>query len=312
MPGTVISCLTGPVDGEVDLADLFERLSGVLQPRGHLAVACMGSDDGVDVAVEHRETSVVPVQHETLVTIGNRPAIRFRWFRPEGGAHRIEPFPVGVHAGIPEGGGVGDGIDLEVVHVPVELELHHPVDQLARSDTGRRRDRRMQREQSTALVTDDSAGIVRAGDHLDSARQRGVHHRIHLSRVRRRERSFEHIDRLVHLATVLVRGAPPAQIRPSSDKWKDSVGQRSHEQEAIVIAVMNLPIHLDHDSAARRSASSFVLGGAGGYVDSDPVNGLSTRLSPTPADVCIRAPTADRRIRHLSRTAPSAAHCRGR
>ncbi len=248
--GPVVGCLTGPVDGEVDLADLFERLSGVLQPRGHLAVACVGPDDGVDVAVEHRETSVVPVQHPTLVTIGNRPAIRLRWFRPEGGTHRVEPCPVRLHTHISERGGVRDGIDLEVVDVPVELELHHPVDQLARSDTGRRRDRRMQREQSTTRATDDPAGIVCAGDHFDSARQRGMHHRIHLSRVRRTERSFEHIDRLVHLATMLVRRAPPAQIRPSPDKWKDSVGQRSHERETIVIAALNRSGPPCHDSAA--------------------------------------------------------------
>jgi AMP-binding enzyme len=33
VPGTVVGCLMGPVDGEVDLADLLERLRGVLEPR---------------------------------------------------------------------------------------------------------------------------------------------------------------------------------------------------------------------------------------------------------------------------------------
>ena len=68
---------------------------------------------------------------------------------------------------------VRDRIDLEVVHIPVipvipvELELHHPVHQPARCRTDRRCSLRMQREQPTTRVTDDPAGIVRAGDHLD-------------------------------------------------------------------------------------------------------------------------------------------------
>ena len=86
----------------------------------------------------------------------------------------------------------------------------------------------MQREQSMTRVADDPAGVVRAGDHLDRARQRSVHPRMHVSGVCRRDRSFEHVDSPVHLASVLVRRAPPVQIRPCPDKGKDSIGQRSH------------------------------------------------------------------------------------
>ncbi len=75
--------------------------------------------------------------------------------------------------------------------------------------------------------------ISTPGSKSGSPSRSGLHHRVHLRRVRRRARSVEHIDRLVHLATVLVRRGPPAQIRPSPSKGKHGVGQRSHEHASV-------------------------------------------------------------------------------
>lgn len=144
MVGMMVGCLTSPVD----LIDVLERLGRVLQPRRDPAVAGMDTDDGIDVAVEHGERSIVLLQQPTIVTIGNR-AVSPRWLGPQGGAHGLEACAVGLHAHIAEGGAVGDRIDLEVVDIPVELELDHPVDQLARGDPRDRSSLWVQREQST-------------------------------------------------------------------------------------------------------------------------------------------------------------------
>ena len=52
MPAAEVGGLLGQVDGQVDLADLLERLRGVLQPCGDLSVLGMASDDRVDVVVK--------------------------------------------------------------------------------------------------------------------------------------------------------------------------------------------------------------------------------------------------------------------
>ncbi len=50
-----------PVDGEVDLTDLLERLGGVLQPGRDLPVLGVGAEDRLDVPVEDCEPLRVPV-----------------------------------------------------------------------------------------------------------------------------------------------------------------------------------------------------------------------------------------------------------
>jgi hypothetical protein len=70
-----IGRLLRPFNGQVDLADLFEGLGGVLEPRGELPVAGVGANDGVDVAVENGQSPSVPVDHEPLVRMSRRPAV---------------------------------------------------------------------------------------------------------------------------------------------------------------------------------------------------------------------------------------------
>ena len=231
MVGMVVSCLTGPVDRQVDLANLLERLGGVLKPRSDPPVAGVGADDRADVAVVDGEASVVPLQHPTLMSIGYRPAIRLGRLRPHCGAHGIEACPIHLHADVAQSRGVGHRIELEVVDVAVELELDHPVHQLARRDPRIRRGLRMQRQQSTARVADDPARVVSTSDHLDGARQCRVHDRVELGWVGGCSRCFEHIDRLVHLAAVGVGCAPPVQIGPCPDERKNSVRQRGHSDQ---------------------------------------------------------------------------------
>lgn len=241
MVGVVVGCLSSPVDRQVDLADLLERLGRVLQPRRHLAVAGMGADDRVDVAVEDGEASVVPLQHPPLVPIGQRPAIRPHRHRCQRGADGVQASPVRLHAGVAKSGGVGDRIELEVVDVTVELELDHPVHQLARRDLGGRRGPRVQVEQPTTRVADDPARVVSTSDHLDRARQRGVDHRVELGRIGARPRRLEHVDRPVHLAAVRVRRPPPAEIGPRPDQRKDGVGQRGHSDQQRILRAERTP-----------------------------------------------------------------------
>ncbi|MGH3333394.1 MAG: hypothetical protein ACRDPJ_19020 [Nocardioidaceae bacterium] len=74
----------------------------------------------------------------------------------------VELRSVGRHAILAERRGVCDGIELEVVDVAVELELHHPVDELCRRHQGGGRRLGMQVQQSAAGVADDAAGVVGA------------------------------------------------------------------------------------------------------------------------------------------------------
>jgi hypothetical protein len=76
---------------------------------------------------------------------------------------------VRLHAGVTQGRGVRDWVELEIVDVALELELHHPVDQLACRHAGSGSTAGVKGEQSTAGVTDDSAGVVGPGDDLDRA-----------------------------------------------------------------------------------------------------------------------------------------------
>lgn len=61
-PRPELGGLAGPVDGEVGLPDLVEGFGGVPEPGSDLAVAGVGADDGVDVAVEHGESPIVPLE----------------------------------------------------------------------------------------------------------------------------------------------------------------------------------------------------------------------------------------------------------
>jgi hypothetical protein len=54
MSAAEVRRLLGPVDREIDLADLVECLCGVLQPGRDLPVLGMGPDDRVDVMVKDR------------------------------------------------------------------------------------------------------------------------------------------------------------------------------------------------------------------------------------------------------------------
>lgn len=72
MSAVEVGRLLGPVDGEVDLADLLECFGGVLEPGGDLPVAGVGADDRVDVVVEHRETGSGP-------TVTTLPAPSSAW-----------------------------------------------------------------------------------------------------------------------------------------------------------------------------------------------------------------------------------------
>lgn len=61
--------LLGPVDRQVDPADLLERHSSVLQPGRDLPVPGVGADDRVDVVVEHSQPLRIPVEGEPLVRV---------------------------------------------------------------------------------------------------------------------------------------------------------------------------------------------------------------------------------------------------
>ena len=125
----VIYGLFGPVDREVDLADLVERFRGVFEPGCDFAVAGVGADDRVDVTVEHCEAPVIPVEHEPFVTIRHLPRLDSCRDRCEAGADRFEPLPIRVQSGVAERWRVGDGVELEVVDLTIELEPDHPLDQ---------------------------------------------------------------------------------------------------------------------------------------------------------------------------------------
>lgn len=75
VPVVEVGGLFGPVDRQVDLADLLERLCGVLEPRRDLPVHGVGADDGVDVVVQDGEALRIPVEGEPLVGMTRGPAL---------------------------------------------------------------------------------------------------------------------------------------------------------------------------------------------------------------------------------------------
>ena len=97
----------------------------------------------------------------------------------EAGFDLGELAPVGGDAPLAECGGVGDGVDGEVVAIVVELELHHPVDELRDRRLGLRRGFGVQFQQGSARVADDPAGVVGAHDHLQRRGDRLLGNREH-------------------------------------------------------------------------------------------------------------------------------------
>ena len=111
--------LSGPVDREVDLADLGERFGGVLEPGRHPAVAGVSADDGLDVVVEYRQPLRVPVEGEPLVGMGPPQLPVLAGVRAEAGFEFGQSSAVAGDAEFAECGRVGDRIEGEVVDVAV-------------------------------------------------------------------------------------------------------------------------------------------------------------------------------------------------
>jgi len=236
VPAVEVGRLLRPVEGQVDLADLLEGLGGVLEPRGDLPVAGVAADDGVDVAVENGQSPSVPLDHEPLVRVSRRPEVLRGGPWPKAGLNIGESCSIGRHPGLAQRRRIGDRVDLEVVDVAVELEPHHPVDQIASRHLCCRCDRGMELEQATAGTTDDPAGVVGPGDNLDRTGERLVRDGVHLSRARRRDRRLQDVDGLMHLPTVRVRRAPSGEVRSSPDQREDGVGERGHGTDSLPVA----------------------------------------------------------------------------
>ncbi len=139
-----IGCLFGPVDGQVDLADLFERLGRVLQPRRDLATAHVGADDRLHVSVGDGQAARVPGQHRPAAAVSGgllpclgvvqaplpeRPLVLLAGFGAEALIDPVEFGPIQLEPSRAERRRVGDRVDLEEVLPPVELEVDHPPDQ---------------------------------------------------------------------------------------------------------------------------------------------------------------------------------------
>ena len=77
MAAVEVGSPTGPVDGQVGLADLGHGLGGVLQPGRDLHVAGVGADNRLDVTVEHRQPLGIPAEGEPLVRVATRPPLGF-------------------------------------------------------------------------------------------------------------------------------------------------------------------------------------------------------------------------------------------
>jgi hypothetical protein len=136
--------------------------------------------------------------------------------------------PVGPNTDVAEGRGVVDDVELEVVDDAVELEGHHPVDELAdRHSCSGRRDR-VQREESATGVTDDAARVVCPSDDLERAPHGTLGHPMSLDRVGRRKCGFEEVDRLMHVAPVSVRHRPAVEIGPRADQRQHGVSEGGH------------------------------------------------------------------------------------
>lgn len=111
-----------------------------------------------------------------------------------------------------------DRVDLEEVDLAIELELDHPVDQSCDVRVGRLRCSWMQREQTPARVTDDAAGVVSPGDHLDRTGERSMGDFVDLDRVHRRHCRLKDVVASVHLPAVRVRRMPPMQVSARTDQ----------------------------------------------------------------------------------------------
>jgi|HubBroStandDraft_3_1064219.scaffolds.fasta_scaffold03024_6 hypothetical protein len=130
-----------------------------------------------------------------------------------------------------------DRVEFEVIDFAVELELHHPLDQLTCRHTGASGHLRMQAEQSPARVADDTAGVVGPRDHRDRGGKRLVPdgpHLTHLGGVGRGGCSFlQGVDRFVHPGPMLIRHVPPVQIgAASTDQRQHRIGENRHSDHS--------------------------------------------------------------------------------
>lgn len=221
--------LLRPIDRQVDLADLLERFRGVLQPGGDLPVLGVRADDRVDVVIQDCEPLRVPVEGEPFARVTGGPPIVRGGAQPKSGLDLYQPLPVCRHPYVAERRRIRDRVELEVVDlVIVELELHHPVDQLPDRRLGGSGSLRVELQQPTAGIPDDPAGVVGLGDHLQRRRERLVRDRVDLGRGGRRNRGHEDVDGLVHVPAVRVGGAVAVEVRAGTDQREYGVGQRSH------------------------------------------------------------------------------------
>ncbi|MGB3208068.1 MAG: hypothetical protein WBB28_24050, partial [Crinalium sp.] len=117
--GPDVEGLASPVDREVDLADLLERLRSVLEPGGDLAVPGVRADDRLDVVIEHCEAALDAV-HPPFVAVGHRPSLGARRLGTQGVADLVGPGAVKGDALGAQGRSAGDRVELEVVDGTVE------------------------------------------------------------------------------------------------------------------------------------------------------------------------------------------------
>ena len=86
--------------------------------------------------------------------VSRRPEVLRGGPWPKAGLNIGESRSIGRQPGLAQCRRIGDRVNLEVVDVAIELEPHHPVDQIAGRHLCCRSDR-MELEQATAGTTDD-------------------------------------------------------------------------------------------------------------------------------------------------------------
>lgn len=128
------------VDLLVHLHQLAPRVVAVESERvcEVAAVLRAGADDRVDVVIENGEPLGVPAQGEPLVGVGGGPTAFLGRTRPEACPDIIEGLAVRRHARHAESRGVGDGVELEVFRVAVELRTSPSSRSTCRSGRERR------------------------------------------------------------------------------------------------------------------------------------------------------------------------------